>query len=269
MREVNHDHAETLITNNTGLAAERRQRIRDILRTRRIARVGDLCGELDVSPATVRRDLETLESRGQIQRVHGGAVTAESRLEEPLFDDKTNIAAVEKRRIARAALKLVGFRDSIFLDGGSTVLALASMLHDMPHLTVVTNSLRVASTLAGEGPRLILIGGEWRRLSQTFVGPLTAPLIEQIHVDTAFMGTIGASVKHGLTTTDPREAHTKALVMSHANRVVLLADAAKLGKLSFVKFATFDDVDVLITDRGAAEGVVRAIRKSNVKVERA
>ena len=259
--------SKAITANSTGLAAERLERIRDILRTRRIARVADLCRELSVSAATVRRDLEALESRGHVRRVHGGAMSAEGRMEEPLFDDKASIAAAEKQRIALAALKHVGHQDSIFLDGGSTVLALAPMLASMPHLTVVTNSLMVAGTLAGEGPRLILIGGELRRLSQTFVGSLTAPLIEEIHVDIAFMGTMGASVKHGLTTTDPREAHTKSLVMSRANQVILLAHADKIGKLSFVKFGTLADVDVLITDRAAPAGTVRAIRKNSVKVE--
>jgi DeoR/GlpR family transcriptional regulator of sugar metabolism len=264
---MSHNPSKLLRPNNTRLAAERLERIREMLRTRRIARVADLCSELDVSPATVRRDLEALEARGHVRRVHGGAMSSESRMEEPLFDDKAAIAAPQKQRIARAALKHIGPQDSIFLDGGSTVLALAPLLQAMPHLTVVTNSLRVAGTLAGEGPRLILVGGELRRLSQTFVGSLTDPLIEEIHVDTAFMGTIGASVRHGLTTTDPREAHTKSLMMSRANQVVLLADAGKLGKLSFVKFGPLDAVDIIITDRAAAAAAVRAIRKKGVKVE--
>jgi len=267
LREMNQDASESVTTNNTGLAAERLQRIRDILRTRRIARVKDLCAELGVSPATVRRDLETLEGRGHLRRVHGGAMSSESRMEEPLFDDKASIAAAQKQRIVRAALKHIGPQDSIFLDGGSTILVLAPLLGAMPHLTVVTNSLRVASALAGEGPRLILVGGELRRLSQTFVGPLTAPLIEEIHVDTAFMGTIGISPRHGLTTTDPREAQTKALMMARANQVVVLADAAKLGKLSFVKFGALDSVDILITDRAARAAALRSIRKKGVKVE--
>lgn len=231
------------------LAAGRLEKLRTILRERRIVRVEELAAELAVSPATVRRDLLTMENRGELRRVHGGAVAEDTRLDEPLFDDKTAIAQTEKRRIAEAALKLIRPKDSVFLDGGSTVLALASQLHDRPDLTVVTNSLRVAAELAAKGPALILIGGELRRLSQTFVGPLTRFTLEQIHVDRAFMGTIGLSATAGLTTTDPREAYTKRLIMEHAQEVILLADSSKIGKLSFARFGELERLNVLITDK--------------------
>jgi DeoR/GlpR family transcriptional regulator of sugar metabolism len=214
-----------------------------------------------VSPATVRRDLCYLEQRGQVQRVHGGAVSVDGQVDEPLFDDKTALAAAEKQRIAETARSFVKPGDSIFLDGGSTVLALARLLGDQPRLTVLTNSLRVAALLAGEGPDLILTGGELRRLSQTFVGPLTRPLVEQLRVDTAFMGTVGITAAEGLTTTDAREAFTKELVMAHARQVVLMADSSKIGRVSLVRFGTVDELDVLITDRSAKSDSLRELRK--------
>jgi DeoR/GlpR family transcriptional regulator of sugar metabolism len=113
---------------NTGLAAERQQSIRELIRGQRIARVDELAEELKVSPATIRRDLEELDRHGVLHRVHGGAVAIEGSLEEPLFDDKTSIAAVEKEAIAEAALRFVRPKDTIYLDGGSTVLALARRL---------------------------------------------------------------------------------------------------------------------------------------------
>lgn len=243
------------------LAARRKEKIARILRQRRIVHVEEFCGKLAVSAATVRRDLADMERQGLLRRVHGGAMAAERRLAEPVFEDKEGIAAGEKKRIAAAAAELVNPSDTVFLDGGSTVLALARRLVDMAGITVVTNSLRVAGTLSGTGPRMILAGGELRRLSQTFVGPLTGPLIEQLHVDTAFIGTLGLSVSEGMTTTDPREAHTKSLVMAHARQVVLLADSSKIGKVSFVKFGALQDVDVLITDRGASRQDSRALRQ--------
>ena len=157
----------------------------------------------------MRRDLDQLERSGAIRRVHGGAVSVESRLEEPVFDDKTSLAAREKRRIAEAALTFVEPGDTIYLDGGSTVLELARLLRERTNLTVVTNSLHAALELAGRGPRLIVIGGELRRLSQTMVGPLTRLVLHELHLDKAFMGTIGFTLNEGLTTTDPSEAYTK------------------------------------------------------------
>jgi len=232
------------------LAPGRLEHIVQILQERRIVRVQELCEETGASAATIRRDLLELEHRGQLQRVHGGAVTVESRLEEPVFDDKAGRAMKEKEQIARLALKYIEPGDCVFLDGGSTVLALARLVGERSDLTVVTNSLKVASSLATGGPRLILVGGEFRRRSLTFVGSLTGAILDQLHVDKAFMGTIGLTVREGLTTTDPREAHTKRLVIKHAGRVLLLADSSKVGKVSFIRFATLSEMDVLITDAG-------------------
>jgi DeoR family fructose operon transcriptional repressor len=264
--EADQKAADMIKTENRELGAERLERVRQILKQRGIVRVDELCAELGVSPATVRRDLVELDMRGHLRRVHGGAVCAEGRLEEPVFDDKTGIAAREKQEIAEAAVELIEPNDSVFLDGGSTVLALARLVCDMNGLTVVTNSLRVAGVLAGSGPRVILIGGELRRLSQTFVGALTCPLLGQLSFDKAFMGTIGLSQGEGLTTTDPREAETKGLVIARARRVVLLADSSKIGKVSFVNFGGLVDIDVLITDSGAGGKDLGELRKAGVDV---
>jgi len=189
-----------------------------------------------------------LEQSGAIRRVHGGAVSTEARLEEPLFDDKASLAVAEKRRIAEAALALIEPDETIYLDGGSTVLELARLLRDRTNLTVVTNSLRAAHELAGRGPRLIVVGGELRRLSQTLVGPLTRRLLEGLHLDKAFMGTMGFALKEGLTTTDAGEAFTKELVLGQARQAILLADSSKAGKVAFARAGAWQSIQVLITD---------------------
>jgi DeoR/GlpR family transcriptional regulator of sugar metabolism len=240
-----------------------------LIRGKGVIRVEEICSQLRVSPATVRRDLDQLEEAGAIRRVHGGAVSVESRLEEPLFDDKASIAAREKRRIAEAALQFIEPGDTIYLDGGSTVLELAQLLHERTNLTVVTNSLRAAHELAGRGPRLILIGGELRRLSQTMVGPLTRCILQELHVDKAFMGTIGLAVKEGLTTTDPSEAYTKELVMSRARQVILLADSAKAGKVAFASAGHLEKVHVFVTDQALDKTFAKELIKKGISVIKA
>jgi DeoR/GlpR family transcriptional regulator of sugar metabolism len=240
------------VLDDKALAAERWDNLRALIRDRGVIRVEDLCRQLRVSPATVRRDLDQLERNGSIRRVHGGAVSVEGRLDEPLFAHKTSLAVREKRRIAEAALRLVEPGDTIYLDGGSTVLELARLLRERTNLTVVTNSVQAASELSGRGPRLILIGGELRRLSQTLVGPLTRLLLNELHLDKAFMGTIGFALKEGLTTTDPSEAFTKQLVTQQARQVILLADSSKAGKVSFASAGGWDRVHMLITDKPVA-----------------
>lgn len=251
------------------LAPARLERLRRRVREDHVVRVEELSRQLSVSPATIRRDLNELESLGEIRRVHGGAVGVESRLEEPLFDDKTSIAAKEKHRIAQVALKYIEPNQTIFLDGGSTVLELARLVRDRSNLTILTNSLRAAIELAAHGPRLILIGGELRRLSQTLVGPLTRFTLRELQVDKAFMGTMGLSLQEGLTTTDPGEAYTKELVMGHAREVILLADHTKVGKISFSRSGRLNRVHVLITDKLINRKFARELRKRGVEVVRA
>jgi DeoR/GlpR family transcriptional regulator of sugar metabolism len=251
------------------LAPQRWNDLRALIRDNGVIRVEDLCRRLGVSAATVRRDLDQLERSGVIRRVHGGAVSVESRLEEPLFDDKTSLAAREKRRIAEAALALIEPGDTLYLDGGSTVLELARLLRERTHLTVVTNSLRAAHELAGRGPRLIVIGGELRRLSQTLVGPLTRLVLDALHLDKAFMGTIGFALAEGLTTTDPSEAFTKQLVMGQARQVILLADSSKAGKVSFASAGRWEGVHVVITDKQLEKCFARELLNRGIKVVRA
>ena len=250
------------------LAPQRWNDLRALIRDNGVIRVEDLCRRLGVSAATVRRDLDQLERSGVIRRVHGGAVSVESRLEEPLFDDKTSLAAREKRRIAEAALALIEPGDTLYLDGGSTVLELARLLRERTHLTVVTNSLRAAHELAGRGPRLIVIGGELRRLSQTLVGPLTRLVLDALHLDKAFMGTIGFALAEGLTTTDPSEAFTKQLVMGQARQVILLADSSKAGKVSFASAGRWEGVHVVITDKQLEKCFARELLNRGIKVVR-
>jgi DeoR/GlpR family transcriptional regulator of sugar metabolism len=248
------------------LAHKRHDNLRELIRGSGVIRIEEICRRLGISPATARRDLDELEAAGAIRRVHGGAVSVESRLEEPMFDDKASIATKEKHSIAKAALQFVENGDTIFLDGGSTVLEFARLLRDRSNITVVTNSLRAAHELAGRGPRLILIGGELRRLSQTMVGSLTRFALQELHVDKAFMGTIGLTLKEGLTTTDPSEAFTKELVTSRARQVILLADSGKAGKVSFARAGRLENVHVFITDKQLDKNFAKELTKIGIKL---
>ena len=137
---------------------------------------------------------------------------------------------------------------------------------DFTDLTVVTNSLRAAAELAESGPRVILTGGELRRLSQTMVGPLTQAVLGKVRVDKAFMGTLGLCLDDGLTTTDPNEAFTKSLVQEHARQVILLMDSGKAGKVSFAHVGGPECVDVLVSDKKLPNNFAKALRKRGLKV---
>jgi DeoR/GlpR family transcriptional regulator of sugar metabolism len=248
------------------LAARRRQRLVALVESRGAARLEELSAALGVSQATVRRDLNAVSAAGRLRRVHGGAVATDQRIDEPHFEVKAGAAAAEKTRIAAAALKLLAPDDTVYLDSGSTVLALARLLHGWTRLTVVTNSLPVATELVGRGPRLIILGGELRATSRAIVGPLTRHLLEDLHVDRAVMGTFALSIEDGLTTTDPAEAFTKQLVLSRAGEVILLADSTKLGTRSFVRAGRLAEVDVLVTDAAVDARIARTLGRRGVRV---
>ncbi len=248
------------------LAPERQERMREFIRSQGGARVEEITQKFNISAATARRDLESLENHGHVRRVHGGAVSSESRLDEPLFDDKTSMAAAEKRAIAQRAVGEIQTGDVIYLDGGSTVLEVARLLRDRTDITVVTNSLRAVVELSGNGPDVIMIGGALRRRSQTMVGSLTRLMLSQIHVDVAFMGTIGLTPEDGPTTTDASEAYTKELVMSHAAKVVLLADQSKIGKTSFAQAGRLEDIQLIITDLNGTDPRLSTYRKRGIQV---
>ncbi|WP_294480343.1 DeoR/GlpR family DNA-binding transcription regulator [uncultured Victivallis sp.] len=227
--------------------------------------ISELAATLQVSEATVRRDLRTLEQRGALQRVHGGAVRVDDgEKREPLFHEKTTLRADEKERIAEAALGLIEDGDSIYLDGGSTVLALARKLSSRHELTVVTNSLMAAAELMESGHKLILLGGEFRPLSRTLVGPLTSPIGEALHIGKAFFGTIGLTAS-GVSTTDPGEAFTKKLILGRAEQAILLADSGKIGRTSLVDAGKLDDFSCLVTDSGASPDFLKILKKHRVE----
>ncbi|MDQ0290213.1 DeoR/GlpR family DNA-binding transcription regulator [Oligosphaera ethanolica] len=230
------------------LTAEREQRIMQLLHDSDVVTVSAISEALGMSEATVRRDLQAMHERGLLERVHGGAAVKQESSPEPLFSDKEEQFSTEKQRIAAAALSLIHDHDTIFLDGGSTVLMLARMLDSLKALTIVTNSLMAAAQLMESPHRLILTGGEFRAISRTLVGPLSSPILKNIVVDKAFMGTMGFTTTDGMSTTDANEAYTKTRVMERARQVILLADRSKLGCSSFVTCGPDWHLDVLVTD---------------------
>ncbi len=247
------------------LSAERESLICRSL-TAGVKTISELGNELHVSEATVRRDLETLEKQGVIRRVYGGAELLRKRHTEPLYEEKASLHAPEKAKIAEKAVKFLQEGDTIFLDGGSTVLEMARRLPPMRDLTVVTNSLMAAADLMEKNFHLILVGGEFRSLSRTLVGPLTSKILENLTISKAFLGTIGLEAERGISTTDPNEAYTKELVMKRSDKVFLLADSSKFGVSSFVFSGNAADIDAVITDEALPPAARKQLEQQNIEV---
>ena len=226
----------------------------------------ELSESLEVSEATIRRDLLSLEAQGKIRRVHGGAALLKFPLHEPVFTEKASINRLEKESIARLALGFIDDSDTIYIDGGSTALELAKSLGEKNNLTVVTNSLMAAAELMESHHKLIIVGGEFRHLSRTLVGPLTAQTLNALKIGKAFLGTIGFDAIDGISTTDPNEAFTKELVMRRSDKVFVLADSTKFTKSSLALSGTLDDIDVVITDAKISQKALKALKTRKIEV---
>jgi len=247
------------------LSAERERLILQAL-SNGVGSLTELSEQLNVSEATVRRDLQNLEEQGKAKRVHGGAVRVQFPRTEPIFTKKATFHADEKDQIANLALEMIDDDDSIFLDGGSTVLALTRKLNQRKNLTIVTNSIMAAAELMESPHRLILLGGEFRAISRTLVGPLTAQIVNSLNINKAFMGTIGFTTESGISTTEPSEAYTKELIMRRAAKVIVLVDSSKIGVPSFATSGSIKDIDVVISDCNISEQVIEKLNKQEVKV---
>ena len=234
------------------LARHRQSLILQAVRSDGSARVSDLTQRLGVSDMTIRRDLEVLAREGLVDKVHGGAVlpgTPSSH--EPGFEAKLVLERPEKTAIARAAAKMVTPGTAVALAAGTTTFALAQCLVDVPGLTIVTNSLRVANLFSGsrgaDGTTIVLTGG-MRTPSDALVGPVADLTIKSLHFDTLFLGCTGLDPEVGLTTPNLAEAETNRALINRARRVVVLADHSKWGVVSLASFASVDKVNVLVTD---------------------
>jgi DeoR family transcriptional regulator, aga operon transcriptional repressor len=247
--------------------AERLSSILEDLSADGSVEVAALAARLGVSAATIRRDLELLEEQRLLARTHGGAVPLGVLYELPLRY-KAARHEDEKRRIAEAAASRVSDGMAVGLTGGTTCTEVARQLVERQRLTVVTNALNIASELAVRpNLRLVVTGGTARPESYELVGPIAEQTLEGLQLDVAIIGVDGIDAVAGCTTHHEVEAHTNAVLIRRARRVVVVADASKIGVAAFARICPLADVHELITDRGAGVRALHAIRESGVRVD--
>jgi DeoR family transcriptional regulator of aga operon len=244
--------------------SERLDTILERLYERGSVAVTGLARDLGVSMATIRRDLELLESQRLLSRTHGGAVSHGVLYELPLRH-RAGRHEVEKRRIAEAAAARLGDARVVGLTGGTTTTEVARRIAGRT-LTVVTNALNIASDLAVRpNLKLIATGGVARSESYELVGPMADATLDGLNLDVVFVGVDGAS-HAGMTTHNDVEAHTNRRMIERARRVVVVCDASKIGRSALAVICPAHDVDELITDTGASEAGLDELRAAGVRV---
>jgi DeoR family transcriptional regulator, aga operon transcriptional repressor len=232
--------------------------------------VAELADDLGVSQASVRRDLQLLESQQLLTRTHGGAVASGVLYELPMRY-RGGQRHEEKRAIARVAASLLGSGTaSVGLNGGSTTTEVARALASYTGLRVVTNALNIAAELAVRSNiELVVCGGSARSESYELVGPLAELTLANINLDVAFIGVDGVTGAAGLTTHHEVEAQTNRSLLRSAARVIVVADSAKIGRRGFARISELSAVDDLVTDAAATDDQVAELEREGVRVHRA
>lgn len=226
------------------LTEERHQYILQQLKLKTTVTVHQLIHTLNVSESTIRRDLSQLEEEGQLIRVHGGAKRRYILDKEPTLQEKAIIHQETKSTIARHCAQLINEGDTIFIDAGTTTLAMIHYIEARPEL-VVTNGIEQAALLTDKGYDTLILGGKLKAGTKAIIGSTAFQQLEQYRFQKAFMGINGVDVEYGLTTPDIEESAIKSLVIKQSNQAFVLADSSKFGKVSFSKVSNIDDVQII------------------------
>jgi DeoR/GlpR family transcriptional regulator of sugar metabolism len=232
------------------LASQRQAVILDEVERLGAVRVSSLVARLGVSDMTVRRDLDALAQRGLVVKVHGGATSVGGRsVDEPGFEAKQVRAQSEKDAIAHVAAQMVTPGSAVGISAGTTTWTLAHLLRDIPGITVVTNSMRVADVVLSSGrpDQTVVLTGGIRTPSDALVGPVAVEALRTLHLDVVFLGVHGMD-ERGFTTPNLMESETDRALVEAGRQLVVVADHSKWGVVGLSTIVPLSDADVLITD---------------------
>jgi DeoR family transcriptional regulator, glycerol-3-phosphate regulon repressor len=228
--------------------------------------VASLAEELGVSMETVRRDLKAMEDHGQLRRIHGGAVPVVGEQDRPLHE-RTRMAAKEKSRIAALALPLLKAGMTVFLDTGTTTLALARELSRVAQLTVFTNSLDVALVVSQQNRhRIRAVSGELRSNDNALLGYDTLDAVRKYTFDIALMGIAAVHPDAGLMDYEDHEAELRRVLVQQARSSVIVADYSKLGKKARIHTLPLRAIDILVTNAKPSDAVSSALQNAEVEL---
>lgn len=249
------------------LIDERRQHILSLIQNEGRALVGELSHTLGISEITIRKDLDSLQSKGLVQRTHGGALRLQpGALFDPALPQKEKQHHQEKLRIAAAAAEMVEEGQCVMIDSGTTTEAVARELKRFSHLTVITNAVNVAVELANTSVEVILTGGTLRRNSFSMVGPLAEDVLEEMNADILFLGVDGFDPEIGVTTPNLQESRVNRAMIKAARRVVAVCDSTKFTRRSMSRIAPPSAIHCVITDRSLPAATAEALRANNIEV---
>lgn len=246
----------------------RKEQIMELLHERRFVEARTLTELLDVSVATVRRDLEELANAGLLRRTHGGAVSITQVSHDPANADRAVSNLNEKRHIARAVASMISAGDTVLLDAGTTALEVARQLSGRQDLTFLTNGLDIVlELLIGGARKVFCIGGEFAEINRSFRGPLAENFLRNLRFDKLVLNAASVDMDSGaILTGSPENAGSQRAMIAASSVVIVAADHSKFTKSSFAVSAEFADINLIVTDEGARTIVDAAPEEMRKKV---
>jgi DeoR/GlpR family transcriptional regulator of sugar metabolism len=237
------------------LARERQSYILERVRRHGAVKVSELTRELSVSDMTVRRDLDLLARQGFVDKVHGGATSPTlTSTDEPGFETKSSRERAEKDAIAQLAAEMVRPGSAVGLSAGTTTWTLAHRLREVPGITVVTNSVQIATVFwsAPDPDRTVVLTGGVRTPSDALVGPVAVAALRSLNLDIVFLGVHGMDQRTGFTSPNLLEAETSRALARSARRLAVVTDHTKWNIVGISTIAALNEADVVVTDEGLA-----------------
>lgn len=246
--------------------SSRQRSIMEFIREQGSVQVDELSVHLQVTPQTIRRDLNQLYDLKLIQRVHGGAVIKDT-IENLGYGARKLLMAGEKTEIAKLTAEIIPDNSSIFINLGTTVEVVAECLVDRNGILVITNNINVASTLwPSRSIEVMIAGGTIRHSDGGIVGTSTEEFIDKFKPDYAIIGCSAIDDTGEFFDYDLREVRVTQAIIRQARSVILVTDSMKLDRRAPVKVGTLTDVDILVTDNGISDEFVEVCRQNNVDV---
>jgi DeoR family transcriptional regulator of aga operon len=252
------------------LVEERRRQILDLLDTQKRLTVEELVKRFGVSAVTIRGDLDSLASSGDIVRSHGGAIKNRESFPDVPLNVKETLHHDEKVRIGHAAAQLIQDGETVILDSGTTTAEIArqiKFLKKLKALTVITNGLNIAMELANlPHVRVLMIGGLLRQMSYSTAGPHAEQTLRALNADRLFLGVDALDPQNGLSTPDVLEAQVNALMIRVARDVTAVLDSSKFMRRSLSVIASLSEIDRIITDDRVDQEMVTLLRTHGLDV---
>lgn len=241
----------------------RQQNILQLVNDRRTISVSELARISGVSEVTIRQDLNILEKRSYLKRIHGSAVAFESDDVDARMLSNFHL----KKQLAEYAASQVNDGETVFIEGGSTNALLARHLATMKKITLITVSHYIANLLKDSDCDVIILGGLYQKNSESVVGPLTRSCIQQVHFNKAFIGIDGYVAETGFTGKDMMRCDVISAVLAKGVETIALTDSSKFGQIQPYPLAAAGQINRVITDNLLSREYQQQLRQKGIQLD--